>query len=57
MTEVEKKGIGKAKFGWGVYVAVLVVSLISNAWLYTQTTSLQTKVGNLESESNNVLSG
>lgn len=50
MTEVEKKGIGKAKVVLGFSIAILVVSLISNAWLYTQTTSLQTKVSSLESE-------
>lgn len=40
MTEVEKKGIGKAKIGLSVSIVLLVISLISNAWLYTQMRSL-----------------
>lgn len=50
MMGVEKSGIGKAEIGLGVSIAMLLISLISNAWLYTQTTDLQTEVNTLKSE-------
>ncbi|UCE44229.1 MAG: hypothetical protein JSV57_01725 [Candidatus Bathyarchaeota archaeon] len=52
MSEAGKRGIEIAKIGLGVSIAMLIVLLISSAWLYTQTTILQTEVNNLESKYN-----
>lgn len=41
MSETGEIGIGKAKIGLGISVVLLIVSLIANAWLYTQITTLQ----------------
>ena len=50
MTEVEKLRTIGAKVVLGVSVSLLVVSLTSNAWLYTQMASLQNIISDLEAE-------
>ncbi len=52
MTEVGKNVMGKTKIVLVVSIVVLVVSVISNVWFYTQTTSLQIRVSSSESEYN-----
>lgn len=48
MSEAEKKGIGKTKVALGVSVVLLIFSLIANAWLYAQTTSLESNYETLD---------
>lgn len=60
MTEVEKKGIGKAKIGLtvGLIVCVVLVVLlaISSVWLYIRIDRLQNQMNTLETDKNNLQS-
>lgn len=48
MTEIEKKGIGKAKASLVVCVVLIVILSISSIWLYTGIVSLQNQIDTLE---------
>ena len=51
MTEVEKKGIGKAKAGLVVSAVLIVILAVSNVWSYT---SLQNQINTLNNEKSNL---
>ena len=53
MTEVEKKGIGKAKVGLVVTAIFLVILVTSNVWSYT---TLQNRINTLSNEKDNLQS-
>lgn len=53
MTEVEKKGIGKAKVGLVVSAVLIVILAVSNVWSYT---NLQNQINTLNNDKNNLQS-
>ena len=54
MTEVEKRGIGKAKIGIAVSSVLAVILLISTIWLATRVIDLQRQVNTLHTEKGNL---
>lgn len=54
MTEVEKKGIEKAKVGLVVCAILVVILAISSIWLYTRINTLETDKDNLQSQVNSL---
>ena len=47
MTEVEKKGLGKAKVGLGILAVLVVIIAVTNVWYYT---NLQNEINILKEE-------
>jgi tetratricopeptide (TPR) repeat protein len=52
MTEVEKKGIGKAKVGLILCAVLLSILAVSNVWSFMMVERLQNQVNTLETEKN-----
>ena len=52
MTEIEKKGIGRAKVGLILCVVLISILAVSNIWSFTIIERLQNQVNNLETDKN-----